>query len=214
MLNKITIIAKDNFFKMGLTELIDHEVNSWPQSKLNIKNILDTSPDLIFIEKEYFECCIFDITEGIPQNSEAYVFIDKRHITHQKELPHCISPERMLDKKMSLTELRSSIHEILLKAIQSNHQKDAIDKYSYCPCFKPLTRAQLRIANYIYSGLGYNSIANRLGVSYKTVLSHKAQIMKKYNVRNKFEFNLRLKSIISAQHNGFFLNKKSHNNLK
>lgn len=137
---------------------------------------------------EYFLC--FKDLINRKKSVKTFIFVGSEILPAKQNLPDCIKDARFFPQKTSY----AVVYESLLKVLRSDSvtregSKDASkNTYSCINCnYRALSYTQEKIAYGLNTCLGMNDIADRIGITYKTAVSHKKNIMDKFNLNNKLE---------------------------
>ncbi|MEX0546788.1 regulatory LuxR family protein [Raoultella ornithinolytica] len=127
--------------------------------------------------------------------SEAYIS-DKIFILHQEtnrvirsRLPNCIHNSIFVPDNITVSNFKKMISTAIEKIISQDITPDSEKtKWTCLNCqFKSLTPIQSQILYASFIGLNTTEIANQFSLKYKTVFSHKNNIMAKFDISNKIE---------------------------
>lgn len=194
-MNFLIKIENDPLFYTGIIGLINQavkECNSRPSvinTEFSAENIRNA--DFIFMTVcagEYF-LCFKDLLKK-KKSAGTFIFVGSETLPEKSSLPACIKNAHIFSQKVS----PDTLYENIVKAIR-NHcaRKESIraatlDNYTCINCnYRTLSFTQEKIAYGLSNCLSISDIAGRIGITYKTAVSHKKNIMSKFNLNNKLE---------------------------
>ncbi|EPJ5935786.1 TPA: helix-turn-helix transcriptional regulator, partial [Klebsiella pneumoniae] len=105
-----------------------------------------------------------------------------------EQLPLCLRDATFISMNSDLRRVKNQIAKRLTESTTSSCgglEKDS-RRCVKCPRLT-LTKSQLYIIDAIRTGMNNQQIAQELGISHKTVFSHKINIMKKFQIATKQE---------------------------
>lgn len=121
--------------------------------------------------------------------TKVFIFYSQEEQLIKKTLPNCISDATFIHKQDSI----ESIKNTLKKRLTFRNIEYIFEPISYklrrcfnCN-FKVATHTQLKILRSTAIGLNTTDISKVLSLNYSTVLSHKTNIMDKFNLSNRHE---------------------------
>lgn len=177
-------LIKDIFANMEGNYLCFHEQYS-PQAA--------ASADFIFTEMvvgEYFLC--HDILNNQSNQATTFIFHPQKKEIPAGILPNCINSAVFLYSKDIIPRITKKIFQHLGRIpLTTGNDEFLLNKLRRCincQC-KSITPVQLKIIHATNAGLDNLDIAKALEMNYKTVFSHKQNIMIKFRISNKQEFN-------------------------
>lgn len=105
--------------------------------------------------------------------------------TRFSPLPACFKDAVFINWHDATASLIEKIQRHISKSTMQNTEW-VRNKCLNCVC-RSLSMKQFQIANYIYCGVSSKKIASTLGISAKTVYSHKQQLMCKFDLKTDYE---------------------------
>ncbi|PTA92208.1 hypothetical protein C9415_20515 [Kluyvera sp. Nf5] len=188
-------IDNDTLFSTGIVGLIRDAIKecnvsspslSWDFSVENIHKA-----DFIFMTVcagEYYLC--FRDLINRKKSGKIFIFVAGDTIPARHILPDCIKDAQFFLRK----ERSAVVYDAIVKAIYGNPAAKERAKgagkcaYSCINCnYRALSFTQEKIAYGLHACMGMNDIADRIGITYKTAISHKKNIMNKFDLNSKLE---------------------------
>lgn len=193
-MNFLIHVDNDALFSAGIAGLIQDAAAENSISPVNVsyeytvENI--QKADFIFITVcagEYYLC--FNDLIYKKSTAKVFLFVSSNNIPDNALLPECIKEATFFPQKTSSGEVRAALSEALRRYRQSNDLKPVGKKNWAClDCnYKTLSFTQDKIVRGLNNCLSINEIADRIGIHYKTAVSHKKNIMSKFNLHSKTE---------------------------
>lgn len=153
--------------------------------KIDNANIIFTE----MVAGEFFLC--HDILNKKHNETTVFIFHTQKDNFSKSSLPNCINNAIFIHKQDSIINMRNKI----LKNIKLSNIADIFESTSFklqrclnCQ-FKTVTSFQLKVLYATSMGLDTTGISEELDMNYKTVFSHKRNIMSKFNITNKHELH-------------------------
>lgn len=194
-MNFLINIDNDPLFSRGIVGLINQALkecnihSSFVTFDFNSENIQQA--DFIFMTAcagEYYLC--FKDLINRKKSVKSFIFVSSDIIPPKTSLPECLKEARFFLQKAR----PALVYEAILKAIRSFTTSQDVAKpaaKNSWPCLncnhKALSFTQEKVAHGLNLCLGISDIADRMGITYKTAVSHKKNIMSKFNLNNKVE---------------------------
>lgn len=192
------INIKNNYLRVAISELIHEAMSTSPESRYRFfpqwNEISITDATVIFMEMkagEWYLC--HDIFQHVPEHCKLFIFQqdtkNKKNL-ELKELPNCIKDAVFMDVHSSVYTLKNEIS----KATRPHLNKKVANKFNRlrscinCPR-KLVSNAQMKVFYAFSIGLTPHEIAAELKISHKTVYSHRKNIMSKFKLDNRQQFN-------------------------
>lgn len=188
-------IDNDTLFSTGIVGLIRDAIKECNVSSpsisydFNVDNI--HRADFIFMTLcagEYYLC--FRDLINKKKTVKIFIFVTSDNIPARHSLPECIKDAQFFARKESL----DVVYDAVIKAIHSdpvaNERTKGAGKCAYAciNChYKTLSFTQEKIAWGLNACMGMTDIADRIGINYKTAISHKKNIMNKFDLNSKLE---------------------------
>lgn len=198
---KFSIITKNIFLEKAITELIKEIASTktindfcfqYPHSNNELKN-----SDLIITEMEVGEYFLCQNMEKNQLERPIHIILAQKEITvNTYTLPLCIQEAILLYKKINIDTISKVLSTNIDELVTGKRSKIPKDKKRCLRCpHQRLSESQMKVINSVYIGLNNHQTAQMLGISHKTVYSHKSGIMKKFKLETHQEL-IRLSSII------------------
>lgn len=191
-MTRILLNIKNFYFRLAIIQLIEdlptENKNIVYDFNYNTKSI--STADIIFTEMVAgeFSLC-HDTLNNRGDAARIFIFHSQSGRITKNPLPNCIKGSVFIYEKDSLTNIKKTIE----KALGFNNIKITYDpvpcrlrRCLNCSC-KSVTAAQLKILYATSIGLNTSDIAKELNMNYKTVFSHKRNVMIKFSLTNKQE---------------------------
>ncbi|HAT1575863.1 TPA: helix-turn-helix transcriptional regulator [Raoultella ornithinolytica] len=191
-MTKILLNIKNIYFRFAMMKLIEdliveHE-NITYDFNYNIKNI--STADIIFTEMVVgeFSLC-HDTLNNRSDAARIFIIHSQKGPVIKNPLPNCIKGSVFIYEK----DLPGNIKKTMARALDISSIKTTNESASCslrrcldCQC-NSVTAIQLKILYATSIGLNTSDIAKKLSMNYKTVFSHKRNVMTKFNLANKQE---------------------------
>lgn len=191
-MTKILLNIKNIYFRLAMIKLIEdimaENENITYDFTYNIKNI--SAADIIITEMVAgeFSLC-HDTLNNRGDAARIFIIHPQKGPIIKNPLPNCIKGSVFIYEK----DLLINIKKIIAKALDVNSIKTTDESASCslrrcldCQC-KSVTAIQLKILYATSIGLNTSDTAKKLSMNYKTVFSHKRNVMNKFNLANKQE---------------------------
>ncbi|HAT1621997.1 TPA: hypothetical protein I8Y04_003723 [Raoultella planticola] len=191
-MTKILLNIKNIYFRLAIIKLLDDLIieneNITYDFNYNIKNI--SAADIIFTEMVVgeFSLC-HDTLNNRSDAARIFIIHSQKGPVIKSPLPNCIKGSVFIYEK----DLPGNIKRTIAKALDHSSIK-ATDESASCSLRRCLdcqcnsvTAIQLKILYATSIGLNTADIAKKLSMNYKTVFSHKRNVMNKFNLANKYE---------------------------
>lgn len=188
-MHRIVIHSKNSYFTLGLSHLIKEvALEAAPTKRISISSKVCEHCHGLFLLKEGYELLICDKTVQSRNVDFPIVLVtDARRLRALQKLPRCFDNMLVIDKRDSVHKFCNLIRVILRnKERYSNHCYKK--RCRTCVYRNPLSPVQRTIAQSVHEGLTTQGIATRLGLSHKTVATHKQRIMTRLNIRSRSEY--------------------------
>ncbi|TNV20484.1 response regulator transcription factor [Buttiauxella sp. B2] len=195
----ILITGQDNFFRHGLESVFSHILKFYfcrspvfhDNSDVNVIPCLDVIV-ILFGPGESYLC--YPELVNRKKNCLVIGFHNSGGSRAQGYLPKCFSGALFLNTEQSVQQIMSKIICALKVARKLTNSLNELQCH-LCRR-RTLSRQQYIITERICNGEGIQQIAQELGISNKTVSSHKRRIMDNFNLKNtkdlmKFLINIR-----------------------
>jgi DNA-binding CsgD family transcriptional regulator len=137
---------------------------------------------------EYFLC--FKDLINRKKSVKTFIFVGSETLPEKRSLPDCIKNACFFSQKASPDD----VYQALVKALRGdttgreNCKSASKNSYSCIKCnYRALSLTQEKVAYGLNTCLDMKDIAEQIGTTYKTAVSHKKNIMNKFNLNNKLE---------------------------
>lgn len=183
---KILIHTSDNFLHIGIKSILN-EVFSKINKQIDFSENYDNDKlisDIIIISFHHGEKRGFIPSLLKVAKKSIIVLIDSLSIK-DKYIPLCYQNVIFI----SLTEPISKLSDLIFyNWMDSKNQKKSTFSYNCSACrYSSLSKKDALVIDKIISGDRIIDIASDLGINYKTVCSHKYNVMAKFNLKNNYE---------------------------
>lgn len=180
----ILINTENIFLNRGICELLSEiakeEHIREPYSVVDYSTDILGPIDMLFTEMaagEHYLCHPF--FKKLPPHTSIFIFVATDCALQVERLPLCLGDANFISMNSVLRRVKNQIAKRLTEsttASSSGLEKDS-RRCVKCPRLT-LTKSQLYIIDAIRTGMNNQQIAQELGISHKTVFSHKINIMK------------------------------------
>ncbi|ELY2618985.1 hypothetical protein SMB77_003764 [Cronobacter sakazakii] len=188
-MHRIVIHSKDSYFALGLSYLIEEAAKeaALPKRVCIAPEVCERCHGL-FLLREGYELLICE--KAIQATNARFPIVmmtDVKRLRTCPKLPRCFENILVIDKRDSVEKFRKLVRGVL-------HNKERYSNHCYkkrcrtCIYRNPLTPVPRKIVQGVHEGLAYDNIATQLGLTYKTVATHKQRIMTRLNLRSKSEY--------------------------
>ncbi|MBZ6721219.1 helix-turn-helix transcriptional regulator [Klebsiella variicola] len=188
LINTETIYLKRGICEL-LIEIAIEENICTPFSLHEYSSDIISQTDVLFTEMETGEHYLcHPYFKKIPQQTPVFVFVPSDSCARVDRLPLCLRDACFISINADLRSIKKQIANrltALSKPVSGVAEKDS-RRCLKCPRLT-LTKSQLYIIDAIKTGMNNQQIAQELGISHKTVFSHKINIMKKFQIDTKQE---------------------------
>ncbi|CAM3779986.1 response regulator transcription factor [Klebsiella variicola] len=187
------INTENIYLKRGICELlleiaIEENIRT-PFSLHEYSPEFISQTDVLFTEMETGEHYLcHPCFKKVPQQTPIFVFVPSDSGARVDRLPLCLRDATFISINADLRSIKNQIANRLTassKPVAGGPEKDS-KRCLKCPRLT-LTKSQLYIIDAIKTGMNNQQIAQELGISHKTVFSHKINIMKKFQIDTKQE---------------------------
>jgi hypothetical protein len=194
-MNFLINIDNNPLFSTGIVGLIKQAIEECNISSYFVTSDFSTeniqNADFIFMTAcsgEYYLC--FKDLINRKKSVKSFIFVSSGIIPPKTSLPECIKEARFFLQKAR----PALVYDAILKAVrgyvasQELAKLDSKNTWSCLNCnHRALSFTQEKVAHGLNICLGMSDIADRMGITYKTAVSHKKNIMSKFNLNNKLE---------------------------
>ncbi|HAU3362189.1 TPA: hypothetical protein JDL67_005085 [Salmonella enterica subsp. salamae] len=184
-MKNILISSHDVFFRAGVLRILEQLLGSEGQSLFEKYTIVYDyrtytimDADYIFIDSS-LDDLFFCHNKLRAKKCHAFAFIFKDNIP-PIPLPTCYTNTWFLCKSDCVNKIYLQLYQMLKFPYTST--KSSCDG---CPYRHKLSQQQQKLIQYMISGISNNKIAELMNINYKTVLSHRNRIMKKYKIEKR-----------------------------
>ncbi|HBM2961349.1 TPA: LuxR family transcriptional regulator [Klebsiella michiganensis] len=190
----ILINTKNIYTRYAIKQLIQesvaHEENLIFVDSYTPGNIAEAH--IIFTEMapgEIFLC--HDELKYKTTKSLLFILQERENQCSESELPNCTKDCLFLNKGDSLPAIRNKIKLHVYAFTWTDNEtgyRPQTSRCINCPC-KSLTQAQSKVVYALSLGLNQLEIANKLNINYKTVYSHKKNVMHDFKIESNTDLN-------------------------
>ncbi|ROS15907.1 regulatory LuxR family protein [Raoultella sp. BIGb0399] len=191
----ILINTSDIFLRQAITHLVTDIIadkgRDNPLVMTDMSNIADA--EVIITEMTMGEHLLCQkALENRKAASAVFIIQPRTATTPGHQLPTCIHDATFIHRQVSVTEFSAILRRKLSAMAGFRRSVSRPDNPRFkcikCPR-KSLTPTQLKVAQALGIGMNSLTIADHLQVHYKTIFSHKSNIMKSFEIANKQELN-------------------------
>ncbi|HDE2225228.1 TPA: helix-turn-helix transcriptional regulator, partial [Klebsiella pneumoniae] len=175
----ILINTENIFLNRGICELLSEiakeEHIREPYSVVDYFTDILGPIDMLFTEMaagEHYLCHPF--FKKLPPHTSIFIFVATDSALQVEQLPLCLGDATFISMNSDLRRVKNQIAKRLTESTTSSCgglEKDS-RRCVKCPRLT-LTKSQLYIINAIRTGMNNQQIAQKLGISHKTIFSHK-----------------------------------------
>ncbi len=180
----ILINTENIFLNRGicqlLSEIAKEEHIREPYSVVDYSTDILGPIDMLFTEMaagEHYLCHPF--FKKLPPHTSIFIFVATDSALQVEQLPLCLRDATFISMNSDLRRVKNQIAKRLTESTTfscGGLEKDS-RRCVKCPRLT-LTKSQLYIIDAIRTGMNNQQIAQKLGISHKTIFSHKINIMK------------------------------------
>lgn len=128
------------------------------------------------------------VFQKLPPHTSIFIFVATDSALQVERLPLCLRDATFISMNSDLRRVKNQIAKRLTESTTSSSSGLEKDSRRCVKCPRlTLTKSQLYIIDAIRTGMNNQQIAQELGISHKTVFSHKINIMKKFQIATKQE---------------------------
>lgn len=192
-MTNIFINTENIFLNRGVCELLIEVAKE--ENICTPFSILQYSPDtlgqidMLFTEMttgEHYLC--HPVFKKIPEHTSIFIFVPTDSAMQVDRIPYCLRDATFISINTGLHRIKNQIAKHLMESTASIASSQVKDSRRCVKCPRlTLTKSQLYIIDAIRTGMNNQQIAQELGISHKTVFSHKINIMKKFQIATKQE---------------------------
>ena len=191
----ILVVDDEKNIRGGLEELLtlnDFSVRTAPDCNEALKQISDKVPDMILCDIIMPNCTGYWLLQQL-QNNEAYknipfIFLSARAELTQIRYGMNLGADDYITKPFQHEQLLTAIHVRLNKReqiMELNPEKNAERKAEMTLLLKKISKSEWRVLELLSKNLSSAEISEKLFLSHKTVQNHKANMVKKLNIRGQ-----------------------------
>lgn len=192
--NIVVLNLKNNYINLAIISLLNEIAADFENINFHFHYNLNKvdNADIIFTEMvagEFFLC--HEALNKKINKTTIFIFHSQKNNISKSALPNCINSSIFLDNQDDVISIKNKILKNIRLSKDKNMSEPKIDKIHKClNCkFKTATSFQLKILYATSMGFDTTDISEELGINYKTIFSHKKNIMNKFHITNKHEFN-------------------------
>lgn len=206
---KLAIITKNIFLEKAITELLKEiahtkNINDFCFQHHHSTNEVENL-DMLITEMETGEYFLCQNMAKHQSERPIHIILTAKEITFNTDLlPLCIQESILLYKKSNLSTLTKILSNKIDELVTGKRINISKNKKRCLKCpHQSLSQSQLKVINSVHIGLNNHETAQKLGISHKTVYSHKLRIMKKFHMETHQELT-KLSSIIMEKRYNIF----------
>ncbi|WP_434659358.1 helix-turn-helix transcriptional regulator [Klebsiella sp. MISC125] len=193
---KFLIISDSNvFFCIGIHSVILDVIKTLKIENFTIDTIEHQVDDIKQYDIIISALSINDMTICNPmylkrkKTSKIFFLLDKNKFFHNNSYPLCLNGSVYLEKNVT----RDYVSKILTDTINNIYlEKERCSFLTHLTCLacksQKLTHKQQLLISGLASGLTIKEVCALMNIKYKTAMSHKSDIMKKFNIESKKQF--------------------------
>lgn len=137
---------------------------------------------------EWYLC--HDLFQHAPEQYTLFIFQDNEQATVEEGLPNCLRQAVFIPPHAPVQRLKDEIVSAIQRPLSPQHDPafNRLRRCINCAC-KSVSDAQTKVIYAFSIGLSPHEVAAALKISHKTIHSHKKNIMNKFNLHSRQQFN-------------------------
>ncbi|MFM3050532.1 LuxR family transcriptional regulator KbvR [Klebsiella quasipneumoniae] len=189
------INIKNHYLRVAIAELADEAMKTYGGSAYQFSEQWDlesiAQSQVFFTEMvagEWYLC--HDLFQHAPEQYTLFIFQDNEQATVEEGLPNCLRQAVFIPPHAPVQRLKDEIASAIQRPLPPQHDPsfNRLRRCINCAC-KSVSDAQTKVIYAFSIGLSPHEVAAALKISHKTIHSHKKNIMSKFNLHSRQQFN-------------------------
>ncbi|HCI6524996.1 TPA: helix-turn-helix transcriptional regulator [Klebsiella quasipneumoniae subsp. quasipneumoniae] len=189
------INIKNHYLRVAIAELVDEAMKTYEGSAYQFSEQWDlesiAQSQVFFTEMvagEWYLC--HDLFQHAPEQYTLFIFQDNEQATVEEGLPNCLRQAVFIPPHAPVQRLKDEIVSAIQRPLSPQHDPafNRLRRCINCAC-KSVSDAQTKVIYAFSIGLSPHEVAAALKISHKTIHSHKKNIMNKFNLHSRQQFN-------------------------
>ncbi|UPS74864.1 LuxR family transcriptional regulator KbvR [Klebsiella quasipneumoniae] len=189
------INIKNHYLRVAIAELVDEAMKTYGGSAYQFSEQWDlesiAQSQVFFTEMvagEWYLC--HDLFQHAPEQYTLFIFQDNEQATVEEGLPNCLRQAVFIPPHAPVQRLKDEIVSAIQRPLSPQHDPafNRLRRCINCAC-KSVSDAQTKDIYAFSIGLSPHEVAAALKISHKTIHSHKKNIMNKFNLHSRQQFN-------------------------
>ncbi|HCI7051600.1 TPA: helix-turn-helix transcriptional regulator [Klebsiella quasipneumoniae subsp. quasipneumoniae] len=189
------INIKNHYLLVAIAELVDEAMKTYGGSAYQFSEQWDlesiAQSQVFFTEMvagEWYLC--HDLFQHAPEQYTLFIFQDNEQATVEEGLPNCLRQAVFIPPHAPVQRLKDEIVSAIQRPLSPQHDPafNRLRRCINCAC-KSVSDAQTKVIYAFSIGLSPHEVAAALKISHKTIHSHKKNIMNKFNLHSRQQFN-------------------------
>ncbi|HHS9998238.1 TPA: LuxR family transcriptional regulator KbvR [Klebsiella quasipneumoniae subsp. quasipneumoniae] len=189
------INIKNHYLRVAIAELVDEAMKTYGGSAYQFSEQWDlesiAQSQVFFTEMvagEWYLC--HDLFQHAPEQYTLFIFQDNEQATVEEGLPNCLRQAVFIPPHAPVQRLKDEIVSAIQRPLSPQHDPafNRLRRCINCAC-KSISDAQTKVIYAFSIGLSPHEVAAALKISHKTIHSHKKNIMNKFNLHSRQQFN-------------------------
>ncbi|EPY2138690.1 LuxR family transcriptional regulator KbvR [Klebsiella quasipneumoniae] len=186
---------KNHYLRVAIAELVDEAMKTYGGSAYQFSEQWDlesiAQSQVFFTEMvagEWYLC--HDLFQHAPEQYTLFIFQDNEQATVEEGLPNCLRQAVFIPPHAPVQRLKDEIVSAIQRPLSPQHDPafNRLRRCINCAC-KSVSDAQTKVIYAFSIGLSPHEVAAALKISHKTIHSHKKNIMNKFNLHSRQQFN-------------------------
>ncbi|HBR1528520.1 TPA: response regulator transcription factor [Klebsiella quasipneumoniae subsp. quasipneumoniae] len=189
------INIKNHYLRVAIAELVDEAMKTYGGSAYQFSEQWDlesiAQSQVFFTEMvagEWYLC--HDLFQHAPEQYTLFIFQDNEQATVEEGLPNCLRQAVFIPPHAPVQRLKDEILSAIQRPLSPQHDPafNRLRRCINCAC-KSVSDAQTKVIYAFSIGLSPHEVDAALKISHKTIHSHKKNIMNKFNLHSRQQFN-------------------------
>lgn len=189
------INIKNHYLRVAIAKLVDEAMKTYGGSAYQFSEQWDlesiAQSQVFFTEMvagEWYLC--HDLFQHAPEQYTLFIFQDNEQATVEEGLPNCLRQAVFIPPHAPVQRLKDEIVSAIQRPLSPQHDPafNRLRRCINCAC-KSVSDAQTKVIYAFSIGLSPHEVAAALKISHKTIHSHKKNIMNKFNLHSRQQFN-------------------------
>ena len=183
------INIKNHYLRVAIAELVDEAMKTYGGSAYQFSEQWDLeSIAQSQVAGEWYLC--HDLFQHAPEQYTLFIFQDNEQATVEEGLPNCLRQAVFIPPHAPVQRLKDEIVSAIQRPLPPQHDPsfNRLRRCINCAC-KSVSDAQTKVIYAFSIGLSPHEVAAALKISHKTIHSHKKNIMSKFNLHSRQQFN-------------------------